>query len=64
MQTENAEEIAKLNDEFRKSGMGIVATRGVQDLENLHLLVDEIRNFSDFTEDNDPYGEHDFGVVH
>ena len=64
MQTENAAEVAKLNDHFRKSGMGIVVTQGVQVLENLHTLIDEIRRYSEFNEDNDPYGEHDFGTVH
>src|SRR5574338_295193 len=64
MQTENATEVAKLNDQFRKSGIGIVVTQGVQVLENLHLLLDEIRRFSEFNEGNDPYGEHDFGTVH
>jgi hypothetical protein len=57
-------EIAKLNDQFRKSGMGIVVTSGVQVLENLHMLIDEIRRYSEFNEGNDPYGEHDFGTVH
>ena len=64
MQTENAVEIAKLNDEFRRSGFGITVTSGVQVLENLHLLIDEIRSYSEFNENNDPYGEHDFGTVH
>lgn len=64
MQTENAAEIAKLNDEFRKGGFGIMVTPGVQVLENLHMLIDEIRSYSEFNENNDPYGEHDFGTVH
>lgn len=64
MQTENASDIAKLNDTFRRSGFGIVVTPGVQVLEDLHLLIDEIRRFSEFNEDNDPYGEHDFATVH
>lgn len=64
MQTEQATRIAEKNDEFRKSGYGIVVTTGVQVLEDLHLLIDEIKRFDDFTEDNDPYGEHDFGTVH
>lgn len=64
MQTENAVEIARLNDEFRRSGLGITVTPGVQTLENLHLLIDEIRMFNEFGEHNDPYGEHDFGSVH
>jgi hypothetical protein len=64
MQTENTVEIAKLNDAFRKGGSGIMVTPGVQVLENLHLLIDEVRRFNEFTADNDPYGEHDFGTVH
>ncbi|MBL8121313.1 DUF3768 domain-containing protein [Candidatus Saccharibacteria bacterium] len=64
MQTENAVEIARVNDEFRRSGQGIVVTRGVQILEDLVGLIDEVRRFNEFTEDNDPYGEHDFGTVY
>lgn len=63
MQTINANEIAKLNDEFRRSGQGIAVTRGVQILEDLGGLIDEIRWFNEFTEGNDPYGEHDFGSL-
>lgn len=64
MQTENAIEIARVNDQFRRSGFGIMVTPGVQTLENLSALIDEIRRFNEFTTDNDPYGEHDFGTVH
>jgi len=62
MQTEI--EIAKKNDAFRRSGFGVTVTPGVQVLEDLSGLMDEIRSFSEFTEDNDPYGEHDFGTVY
>lgn len=64
MQTEEAIEIAKKNDEFRRSGFGITVTPGAQVLEDLGGLIDEIRRFNKFTEDNDPYGEHDFGAVY
>ena len=64
MQTGNAIEVAKKNDVFRRSGFGITVTQGVQVLEDLGGLIDEIRRFSEFTEDNDPYGEHDFGTVY
>ena len=64
MQTENAVEIARVNDEFRRSGQGIVVTPGVQGLEDLIGLIDEVRHFRDFSQDNDPYGEHDFGTVY
>lgn len=64
METETATQIAKLNDAFRRSGLGVTVTPGVQLLENLHMLIDEIRRYSEFNEDSDPYGEHDFGTVH
>jgi hypothetical protein len=64
MQTENTTQIAQMNDAFRRSGFGVMVTPGVQTLENLAALVDEIRHFTDFDADNDPYGEHDFGTVH
>lgn len=64
MQTEEAIEIAKKNDAFRRSGFGITVTPGVQVLEDLGGLIDEIRRFNEFTEDNDPYGEHGFGAVY
>ncbi|SRR6266540_1770543 len=63
MQTEDAIEIAKKNDAFRRSGFGVTVTPGVQVLEDLGGLIDEIRRFKEFTEDNDPYGEHDFGSL-
>ncbi|MBL8122430.1 DUF3768 domain-containing protein [Candidatus Saccharibacteria bacterium] len=64
MQTENAVEIAMKNDRFRRSGFGVTVTPGVQALEDLVGLIDEVRRFNDFNEDNDPYGEHDFGTVY
>lgn len=64
METAEATKIAKLNDAFRKSGQGITVTSGVQALEDLMGLIDEIRRFNDFNEDNDPYQEHDFGTVY
>lgn len=64
METAETTKIAKLNDTFRKSGQGITVTPGVQALEDLIGLIDEIRWFNDFNEDNDPYQEHDFGVVY
>jgi hypothetical protein len=63
MKTEHAVEIAKLNDRFRRSGFGIMLTQGVQELEDLSGLMYEVCRFNEFTEDNDPYGEHDFGSI-
>ena len=56
--------IAKLNDEFRRSGHMVTITEGVQVLDDLSGLLEEVRWFNDFNEDNDPYHEHDFGTVY
>ena len=58
-------DIATLNDKFRRSfingevllSAGIVAMSS-EDKANIVSLV---QNFDNFNEDNDPYGEHDFG---
>jgi hypothetical protein len=62
--------VAEKNDLFRKTlgwtGKGqLVTTQGVTclDKELKVSLFKEIIAFNSFTEDNDPYGEHDFGKV-
>jgi hypothetical protein len=40
-----------------------VATVGALALSNFPGLVQAIRNFDNFTPDNDRYGEHDFGNI-
>jgi hypothetical protein len=52
-----------VNDKFRKSGFGVTLTNGVQSVTDLQGLLEAIREYDDFTEDNDPYGEHDFGSL-
>lgn len=58
--------IAKLNDAFRRSGTGgqLVVTAGVIGLaqDALPTVLAEVQQFTAFTSDNDPYGEHDFGA--
>ena len=63
MDTAYATEVAKINDTFRQAGFGVVVTPGVQVLEDLSGLLNKVRRFSQFTESNDPYGEHDFGTI-
>ncbi len=62
--------IQKLNDRFRMGDASVpgtvVVTNGVQSLlseegESMEPLATVVGNFDDFTEENDPYGEHDFG---
>lgn len=61
--TEYAAKVAKLNDVFRRIGFGVTLTVGVQEIEDVPGLLAAIRQFSTFTEDNDPWGEHDFGSI-
>lgn len=72
MTTENTttEIIRKLNDEFRNcfwcSPLGkTVVTRGIHVLsaKDRSELMNKVRLFNNFTKDNDPYGEHDFGSI-
>jgi hypothetical protein len=70
MTTEDAlsrDRIRTLNDAFRRSFVGgtIVVTAGFQSLsgERRHSILARIRAFDNFNEDNDPHGEHDFGLI-
>lgn len=57
-------DLATLNDTFRKSWKDVVFTSNVLTRIQRHLaLAQAIHNFSEFNEDNDPYGEHDFGSL-
>jgi len=57
--------IQELNDAFRRTGDGgrIIFTAGVSALGVVfsHQALALVRRFEDFTPDNDPHGEHDFG---
>ncbi len=59
--------ISRLNDLLRTHGIGgkVVATPSIVNLsQNTRAsILEAIRTFDTFTEDNDPYGEHDFGSV-
>lgn len=73
-----ADTIRALNDRFRQAlpeptdvpgrvmlTSGIRALINTEDEPNVGLpsLFEAIRSFDDFSEDNDPYGEHDFGAL-
>ena len=61
--TKKAEKIATLNDAFRRTTFEIMLTPGIRELDDLSELLAAVRRFVTFTEDNDPYGEHDFGSI-
>ena len=60
--------IRELNDRFRTNGEGrgtIFFTSGLQTEGGAFVAkaVGAVRQFSDFSNDNDPWGEHDFGAI-
>lgn len=59
--------IAELNDRLRRdhSYGKVVITRGIQALgyEAILEVIAAVAAFSDFTPDNDPYGEHECAVM-
>lgn len=61
------QEIRRLNDQLRQtfSGGKVMMTQGINALadDTLARVLLAIRDFDDFTEDNDPYGTHEFGSV-
>jgi len=63
--TETTKKIAHLNDLLRDTFLTgrIVITDGINALPNdmREEIITRVREFKDFSPDNDPYGEHDFG---
>src|SRR5215207_5346471 len=59
--------IRDLNDQLRRSlgGGVLVMTRGIIDLgaKRQMAILSAIAAFDDFSPENDPYGEHDFGAL-
>ena len=57
--------IAALNDRFRQTYWGgkVMTTSGVNELsdDTRAAVFAAVMHYDNFTEDNDPYGEHDFG---
>lgn len=62
-----ATSIRNLNDAFRRyAHAGVIyITAGVQGLgqSTVEAILVGVRDFDAFTSDNDPYAEHDFGVI-
>lgn len=54
--------IALLNDAARSNAVNYMATKGILALSERDVseIFCKVQNFTEFTEDNDPYGEHDF----
>ena len=63
----HTDKIRELNDALRTTLVGgeITLTQGVAmlDAEIIQAITVALQTYDDFTDDNDPYGEHDFGVI-
>lgn len=62
------QKIRELNDLLRMKGQGrgsIMLTSGLQGMGGEFAVdaVAAVRSFDNFSDDNDPWGEHDFGAV-
>ena len=59
--------IRTLNDAFRKTFVGgsVYITPAVQRLNEINAfnLIKSVKEYNDFTPDNDPHKEHDFGQI-
>ena len=66
-QSLKAARIRDLNDQLRCKAIGgrIVITRGIQALgaEGVFKVLAAVAKFDNFSEDNDPWGEHDCAVL-
>ena len=60
---DRASKIRTLNDLARTTFVGcrVIVTQGVQSLYDIASVLDKVRKYDAFSDDNDPYGEHDFG---
>jgi len=65
--TPNTARIRELNDLFRSSFIGgrVLITEGIQDRGQAFesACVEAVQTFRDFSAENDPHHEHDFGRV-
>jgi len=67
MTTTTRTKIAELNDQFRRnlpsSNMNLSVGIYMKNNEEVTEIIELIKNFDTFTQDNDPYREHDFGDI-
>lgn len=63
----HTQKIRELNDTLRTTLVGgeITLTAGVAMLDGdiIREITHALQTYDDFTDDNDPYGEHDFGTM-
>ena len=63
----NVERIRALNDAFRRTFVGgvVMIAAGIEAMprDQRRMLLEKVRAFDAFTDDNDPHGEHDVGSI-
>ena len=65
-ESKKADRIRALNDAFRRTFVGgAMITAGVEamPLDQRRSLLQKVRSFDAFSQDNDPHQEHDFGSI-
>ena len=64
LQNETSAKIAELNDAARCNASNYMTTQGIMSLDEQTIseIFVQVQNFNKFNQDNDPYGEHDFGA--
>lgn len=64
---EKIAQIRELNDKLRCKGIGgrVLITSGIEALgmHGIRHVLAEVARFNNFTEDNDPWGEHDCATL-
>ena len=56
--------VRDLNDRARRTFQNcrVVITPGIESLNDVRSVLCRVQHYDAFTEQNDPYGEHDFGA--
>jgi hypothetical protein len=62
-QLKSRDKIRMLNDTFRRTLTGgrVLATAGIATRPDIDQIVTRVRQYLEFSEGDDPYGEHDMG---
>jgi hypothetical protein len=61
--SQKTKDISRGNDIFRNTMSGrVVVTSGVESSFNRNDIIQRVKLYGDFNDDNDPYGEHNFGA--
>ena len=67
MSDDKTDRIRELNDQFRSTLTGgkVLITPGIHALgqDAVANVITKVRTFDKFSQDNDPYSEHDFGSI-